>query len=220
METDPGVEEPSPPQPQAPPEAPQGVPPDLRRWAVIGLAIVAAVVIAAALLPPLLAKPPSEIPHPIAGTVTPTATITMPTTLGMALPPSPGGTTLPGTTPIPAITVATPAVTCVPSGPPGFTVTVSPVEASAARGETVNYQMTIDSQNCFSENVSIKLTASVLFILSNSYDLGTQTPPYPKIFEYALTVPDSLFPGATVDGAVTSTGGGITRENRLTLHVQ
>jgi len=98
-------------------------------------------------------------------------------------------------------------------------VAVSPVEATAARGQTVTYRMVIDAQNCFSENVTMKLTASVFFPLSNTYDLGTQTPPYPKTFEYALTVPDSLFPGATVNGVLTSTGGGITRENQLTLHV-
>jgi hypothetical protein len=204
--------EPAPGGTETPPEAsPTPTPPDWRRHAVIGAIVVIAVVVAGVSLPGLLAQPSSEIPHPIAGTVTPTAAVTMPTTLGVTLPPSQERTTFPR---------ATPAVTCVPSGPPGFMVTVSPVEASAARGETVNYQMTIDAQNCFSENVSMKLTASVLFILSNTYDLGTQEPPYPKSFEYALKVPDTLLPGTTVDGVLTSSGGGITRENKLTLHVR
>jgi hypothetical protein len=195
-------------------------PPDRKKWIIVGLVLVGVLAIAAATLPGLLMKPSRGVAHPIGGTVTPTTPATGPATLGRTVSPSPGITRAPRMTPIPTATGTPPARTCTPTGPPEFTVTVSPVEAEAARGETVTYHMTIDAQNCFSENVSMKLTASVLFILSNTYDLGTQDPPYPKTFEYALTVPDSLFSGATVNGVLTSTGGGITRENQLTLHVR
>ena len=36
---------------------------------------------------------------------------------------------------------------------------------------------------------------------------------------YLFTVPDYLPPGVTVDGTLRATGGGIVRENRLTLQV-
>jgi hypothetical protein len=148
---------------------------------------------------------------------------------GTVTEPGPGVTVSPGIssgaseTPPPSFSpLATTAGTTypTPTGPPGFTVAVSPMETTAARGDTVVYHMTIDAQNGFSGNVSMKLTASVLFFLSNTYDLGTQGPPYPETFEYALEVPDTLLPGTTVDGVLTSTGDGITRENRLVLHVQ
>ncbi|HVN66311.1 MAG TPA: hypothetical protein VMT31_06835 [Methanomicrobiales archaeon] len=217
MEPDPGDGKLSPEQPAAPqqpqPEARPGVPPDWKNRIMIGIAIVAVVLVAAAILPGLLTGRQPAVSHPIGSAVTPTATLRVPGTA------TPERTPLPGETLLPAITGTTPAVTCVPAGEPDFTVTVSPVEATAARGQTVNYRMTIEARNCFAEPVSMKLTASVLFFLSNMYDLGTQEPPYPKTFEYTLTVPDSLFPGATVNGVLTSTGGGITRENQLTLHV-
>jgi hypothetical protein len=183
--------------PDASPPSPPGTSLDRKKWAVIGSIVIIAVVVAAVSLPGLLVQPPQEEALPVA---------------------SP----LPATTFVPPDHRAPPSATATqtPSGPPGFTVTVSPVEASAARGETVIYHMTIEAQNGFSEDVSMKLTASVLFILSNTYDLGTQEPPYPKTFEYALEVPDTLIPGTTVNGVLTTTGGGITRENQITLHVR
>jgi hypothetical protein len=194
--------------------------------------VVAVILIAAATLPALLAGPPGEGALPAAVTVPPAATPTVvlettlptvPTTIGRPVTSTVTATVqattpVPGEAPIPAVTGTTAAVTCVPQGEPGFTVTVSPLEATAARGGTVTYHMTVEAQNCFSDAVTMKITASVLFF-SQTYDLGTQEPPYPKSFEYPLTIPGSLFSGATVKGVLTSTGGGITRENQLTLHV-
>jgi len=112
---------------------------------------------------------------------------------------------------------ATPSPT--PSGPPGFTVIISPVQASAAKGETVTYTMKIEAQNRFSGKIHMELVASVLFF-SQTYDLGTQEPPYPKTVEYPFTVPDNLWPGTTVNGVLRSTGDGITREDHLMLTVR
>lgn len=183
-----------------------------------GLIVIMAVVAAAIAFPGLLPSGQEGTVQPI---LTMPGTTPVPMTLETRVVPGTAGPGPTETTPEEEETPA-PAFTptpCIPAGEPGFTVAVSPIEATAARGQTVTYRMVIDAQNCFSENVTMKLTASVLFPLSTTYDLGTQTPPYPKTFEYALTVPDSLFPGATVNGVLTSTGGGITRENQLTLHV-
>jgi hypothetical protein len=65
----------------------------------------------------------------------------------------------------------------------------------------------------------MELVASVLFF-SHTYDLGIQEPPYPKTVEYPFTVPDNLPSGVTVNGVVSSTGGGITREDQLSLTVR
>jgi hypothetical protein len=98
-------------------------------------------------------------------------------------------------------------------------VTVSPTQITAGRGETVTYQMMIEAQNGFSGDIHMELVASVLFF-SHTYDLGIQEPPYPKTVEYPFTVPDNLPSGVTVNGVVSSTGGGITREDQLSLTVR
>jgi hypothetical protein len=192
-------------------ESPPPASPDRRKWAIIALIILIGGIAAAASLPGLLATPPVDQAHPIPGTV-PQITITPPThrTPGPTISVSPGAT--PSVTPT---VTSSPA----PGGPPGFTVTVSPVQASAGKGETVTYTMRIEAQNGFSDTIHMELVASVLFY-SQTYDLGIQEPPYPKTIQYPFTVPDNLWPGTTVNGILRSTGGGITREDPLTLTVR
>jgi|GEM_PF-3084049 len=105
------------------------------------------------------------------------------------------------------------------SGPPDFTLTTSPISASAGQGETVTYTMVIDGKNGFSSPVTLELTASALFV-TRTYDFGTYDPPFPRTIQYPFTVPDYIPPGVTVDGTLRATGGGLVRENRLTLRVE
>ena len=185
-------------------ESPPPASPNRKKWATIALVIAIAGIAAAVSLPGLLATPPGDQAHPISGTVLQT-TITPPShrTPGPTIPVSPGATSSP-----------------TPSGPPGFTVTVSPVEASAGKGETVTYSMKIEAQNGFSEKIHMELVASAFFgMVSQTIDLGTQEPPYPKTIEYPFEIPADWPPGITVNGVVRSTGGGITREDQLTLTV-
>jgi hypothetical protein len=192
-------------------ESPPPAPPDRRKWVIIALIIVIAGITAAAFLPLLLTPPPGEQAHPISGTVLQTP-VTPPShrTPRPTIPVSPGAT--PSVTPS-----ATPSTT--PGGPPGFTVTISPAQITAGRGETVVYKMRVEAQNGFSEKIHMQIVASVLFF-SQTQDLGIQEPPYPKTIEYPFKVPDTLFPGTTVNGVLTSNGGGITREDHLTLTVR
>ena len=196
MEPAPAVEE-NPPPPS----------PDRRKWAILALIIVIAGIAAAASLPGLLTPPPVDQAHPISGTV-PQTTITPPShrTPRPTLPVSPGAT--PSVTPAPT-----------PSGPPGFTVTISPTQITASRGYTVVYHMKVEAQNGFSDQIHMEVTAGFLFF-SQTQDLGIQEPPYPKTIDYPFKVPDTLPPGVTVNGVVRSTGGGITREDHLSLTVQ
>jgi hypothetical protein len=228
MGTDTGAVDPSPREPQ--------VPAGRWQWLVAGLAVLAGVLIAAAILPPLPTTPPGEISYPVPGTVT-TNALPAPTTTPGTITPTPGRTPAKEVPPAPDESPAiggtkaaeetqlttpsgtAPAQSCVPAGPPGFTVTVSPVQATAARGETVTYRMTIEAQDCFAEPIHMELVASVLF-LSQTYDLGIQDPPYPKTIEYPFRVPDNIPAGVTVNGIVRSAGGGITRVNQLALDVK
>ncbi len=62
------------------------------------------------------------------------------------------------------------------------------------------------------------LTAKVLFV-TQTYDLGTINPPFPKSIPYDFTVPGNLPSGVTVDGVITATGGGQTESQDISLHV-
>jgi hypothetical protein len=184
-------------------------------WLVAGLAVTAAALIAAPLLPPLPATPAVKASYPVSGTITPTNAPPAPTTSAGTMRPAPGrtpakegtpaprkspsqgGTPVPEETRPPTPTGTAPAPPCVPAGPPGFTVAVSPVQVTAARGETVTYRMTIEAQDCFAEPIHMELVAGVLFF-SQTYDLGIQDPPYPKTIEYPFRVPDNLPPGVTI----------------------
>ena len=161
-------------------------------------------VAAAAFLPGLLITSPGEQAHPIPGTVLQT-TITSPSirTPGPTIPVSPSANLSP-----------------TPSGPPGFTVTVSPTQITASRGETVTYTMRIEAQNGFSDKIHMESWQAFLWSSAGPTDLGIQEPPYPKTIEYPFTVPANWPPGITVNGILRSTGGGITREDQITLTVR
>jgi len=135
---------------------------------------------------------------------------------------TPSRTTSPSSTTLSGTTIPTPTITATASptysGPPDFSFSSSPTSVTARRGETVTYTMVIDGKNGFSSPVTLELTASALFI-TRTYDFGTYDPPFPRTIPYPFTVPDYLPPGVTVDGTLRATGGGIVRENRLTLQV-
>ena len=197
-------------------------PPNPWKWAAIILAVAIVIMAAWMLLPQPAGSPAGSAPV-LTTAATPATPVQAATTPAVTTGPIVGRTpapvtTAPGVTPTPGETPI-PAPSCVPAGPPGFTVTVSPVQATASRGETVTYRMAIEAQNCFAEPIHMELVAGVLF-LSQTYDLGIQDPPYPKSFEYPFQVPDTLPPGVIVNGIVRSTGGGMTRENTLSLTVQ
>jgi len=205
--------------------SPQQTPPGWKRWAVPGLVIAVAVVVGAVLLLTFLPTPShvstSQPAITIAGTTVPPTTIARPRHRTPATPGATQSLTEEPTQPAQETTAPTPAPTpaCVPNGEPGFTVTISPAQATAHRGDTVVYHMTVDAENCFSDEIHMTVTAGFLFF-SQTQDLGVQDPPYPKTLDYAFKVPDTLPPGVTVNGVVTSTGGGITREDQLSLTVQ
>jgi hypothetical protein len=211
-----------------PTPAPQP-PPNPWKWAALILAAAVVLLAAGMLLPQPTGSPAGPAPVLTTAATPATTTTVSTTTAGTARPtprrtpspetPGPDETTTAEMTQPPTPADTTPSPACIPAGAPGFTVSVSPVHATAARGETVTYRMTIDAQNCFAEPIHMELVASVLF-LSQTYDLGTQEPPYPRTFEYPFKVPETLPPGVMVNGVIRSTGGGITRENQLSLTVQ
>jgi hypothetical protein len=52
------------------------------------------------------------------------------------------------------------------------------------------------------------------------YDLGTQYPPYSKRIFYDFQVPGYIPPGTTLVGVLCAEGGGVEREEGLSLTVE
>lgn len=117
---------------------------------------------------------------------------------------------------VPATAVA---ATRTVSGPPSFTLIVTPVEARARPGDTIRYTMSIEPKGGFDQPVSLRLDVSALFLYHNSFDLGTVSPPYPTILEYSFVVPGEVPGGITVKGVLSAEGGGYKDEQDLVLIV-
>ncbi|MCU0630661.1 MAG: hypothetical protein MUF37_05885 [Methanoregulaceae archaeon] len=176
-----------------------------------------------------LANPVTTGPRDFATTKSTTAA-----TLSLTSPPVPP-TTAPLTpvftqnpTSFPAISDQ-PAVTGIPvtptygdsSGvvaPQPFTLSVSPASASGKPGETISYTLRIGGGEGQTEPVHFTLTASALFF-SQTYELGDEQPPFPKTSVYQFTIPTNIPSGITINGVLTATGAGQTREQAVTLNV-
>jgi hypothetical protein len=117
---------------------------------------------------------------------------------------------------IPTTAVAT---TRTVSGPPSFTLLVTPVEVRARPGDTIRYTMSIEPKGGFDKPVSLRLDVSALFLYHNSFDLGTVSPPYPTTLEYSFTVPNDVPGGITVKGVLFAEGGGHKEQQDLVLIV-
>lgn len=123
------------------------------------------------------------------------------------------------TAPSPAITTpGTPSSPTV-SGPPSFTLLVTPVEVRARPGDIVLYTLSIEPKGGFDQPVSLSLMVSALLLYRNSFDLGYVTPPYPRTVEYRFRVPSDIPGGITVKGVLTAEGGGHREEQDLILLV-
>jgi hypothetical protein len=95
---------------------------------------------------------------------------------------------------------------------------VTPQSASARPGDTLTYTLTIQHGEGLTGPIHFSLAAHVLFF-SQTYDLGTVDPPFPKSIRYDFVVPGNLPSGVTVNGVVTATGGGQTETEDISLNV-
>ncbi len=165
-----------------------------------------------------------------------------------------GSETLPGTpkppdvvsTPVPGSdSIGTPFLTPTPSpirtttvttspaatGPPSFTLIVTPVEVRAKPGDAILYVMAIEPMGGFDESVSLRLEVNALLLYRESFevnalllyresfDLGDIDPPFPKTIEYRFVVPSEVPGGITVKGHLTAEGGGHKEEQDLILQI-
>jgi len=102
--------------------------------------------------------------------------------------------------------------------PRPFTLSVSPASASGKPGETISYTLRIDGGEGQTEPIHFRLTASAL-LFSQTYDLGDEQPPFPKTSVYLFAIPGNIPSGITINGVLTASGAGQTREQLVTLKV-
>ena len=102
--------------------------------------------------------------------------------------------------------------------PRPFTLSVSPASASGKPGETISYTLRIDGGEGQTEPIHFRLTASAL-LFSQTYDLGDEQPPFPKTSVYQFAIPGNIPSGITINGVLTASGAGQTREQLVTLRV-
>lgn len=160
---------------------------------------------------------PSLLGTPTAGAGTTIATPIGPGSMRTTLS-TPGITVTTTPEPVTSVTVPSIATTTTNNIPPSFSLSVTPVAASAQRGETITYTMDISPEGNFQEPIVLDLTVTALFF-HQDYDLGTQYPPYPKRILYDFQVPGYIPTGTTLVGVLRAGGGGVVREEGLTLSV-
>ncbi len=105
------------------------------------------------------------------------------------------------------------------TGPPSFTLIVTPVEVRAKPGDTILYVMAIEPKGGFDESVSLRLEVNALLLYRESFNLGNIDPPFPKTIEYRFVVPSEVPGGITVKGHLTAEGGGHKEEQDLILQI-
>ena len=114
---------------------------------------------------------------------------------------------------LPTSVIPTTVITPVP-----FSLSVTPQSASARPGDKLTYTLNIQHGEGLTGPIHFSLAANVLFF-SQTYDLGTVDPPFPKSITYDFTVPGNLPSGVTVSGVITATGNGQTETQDISLNV-
>ncbi len=157
----------------------------------------------------------SSVPSP---DKTPIPVTTPPITMEYQQNPTSSTTTSVQTTATGLPVTAAPVDSSGDVNPQPFTLTVSPASASGKPGETITYTLRIGGGEGQSEPIHFTLKASA-FIFSETYDIGDEQPPFPKVSVYQFTIPSYIPLGTTINGVLTATGAGQTREQLVTLTV-
>jgi hypothetical protein len=154
----------------------------------------------------------------------------IPATRGEVVTPVVTAATALVATPVPRGTTLRPTLTGTPAtfssegsepavAPEPFSFSVSPVTASAQPGDTLSYTLRIEGGQGQTEPIHFTLKASALFI-TQTFELGDEPPPFPKTVTYQFVVPGNVPTGITINGVITATGAGQTREQPITLIVK
>lgn len=101
---------------------------------------------------------------------------------------------------------------------PDFFISIEPKSIDAKPGDTLDFRIKVTTKGGFNEPVKGKLIVSGPLNLSLEYELPEISPPYPKEFNYPVSIPKETISGLYT-GRIIATGGGITKEDTATARI-
>jgi len=101
---------------------------------------------------------------------------------------------------------------------PDFFISIEPKSVDAKPGDTLNFRIKVTTKGGFNEPINGKLIVSGPVNLSLEYELPEISPPYPKEFNYPVTIPIETISGL-YSGKIIAAGGGITKEDTATARI-
>jgi len=100
-----------------------------------------------------------------------------------------------------------------------FSIEVEPNKLSAKGGDEITFRIRISADEGFSGSIELELDVSALSY-DATFDVGTQSPPYPKEFEYSYTIPSDIPVDVTAQGVLRATSGENVREEHIEISIQ
>ncbi|MCX9084297.1 MAG: hypothetical protein OIN87_05785 [Candidatus Methanoperedens sp.] len=101
---------------------------------------------------------------------------------------------------------------------PDFFISIEPKSIDAKPGDTLDFRIKVTTKGGFNEPVKGKLIVSGPLNLSLEYELPEISPPYPKEFNYPVSIPAETISGL-YSGKIIATGGGITKEDTAVARI-
>ena len=102
---------------------------------------------------------------------------------------------------------------------PPFSIDVEPNKLSAKGGDEITFSLRIDAQEGFDGSISIELEVTAMGY-DATFDVGTQSPPYPKEFDYTITIPSDIPVDVTANGILRATSGEMIQEEYVEINIQ
>ncbi len=99
-----------------------------------------------------------------------------------------------------------------------FSISVEPENTTAKPGDDVTFTIDITATSGFTDSITLILEVEALSY-NDIFDLGIQDPPYPKHFQYTVTVPEEVPVSVTAYGTLTASSMGhtVTEEVQITI---
>jgi len=102
---------------------------------------------------------------------------------------------------------------------PPFSIDVEPNKLSAKGGDEITFSLRIDAEEGFNGSINIELEVTAMGY-DVTFDVGTQSPPYPKEFDYTITIPSDIPVDVTANGILRATSGEMIQEEYVEINIQ
>ena len=102
---------------------------------------------------------------------------------------------------------------------PPFSIDVEPNKLSAKGGDEITFSLRIDAEEGFDGSIGLELEVTAMGY-DATFDVGTQSPPYPKEFDYTITIPSDIPVDVTANGVLRATSGEMVQEEYVEISIQ